>query len=115
MFADTAEGARVGVLYRFAGGAAASLDGFIDELIVPNGIAFSPDGRVMYLSDSHPSSQKVWAFDYDTDTGTPRNRRVFIAKLPASRTDSAEVRSSERRLGRECVRACRSRWAPDRI
>ena len=28
-----------------------------DGLIVPNGLAFSPDGRTMYLSDSHPSVQ----------------------------------------------------------
>ena len=29
----------------------------LDDLIVPNGLAFSPDGRTMYLSDSHPSVQ----------------------------------------------------------
>lgn len=32
----------------------------------------------MYLSDSHPSVQQIWAFDYDTDSGTPRNRRLFV-------------------------------------
>jgi len=31
---------------------------------VPNGLAFSPDGRTMYLSDSHPSVQMIWSFDY---------------------------------------------------
>ena len=41
-------------------------------------MAFSPDGRTMYLSDSHPNVQTVWAFDYDTETGTPSNRRVFV-------------------------------------
>ena len=48
-----------------------------DPLTVPNGLAFSPDGATMYLSDSHPSVQLVWAFDLAAD-GTPTGRRVFI-------------------------------------
>jgi sugar lactone lactonase YvrE len=61
-------------------------------LFTPNGMAFSPDGRTMYLSDSHPKSQLVWAFDYDTHSGTPTNRRVFIDmnSLPG-RPDGAAV------------------------
>ena len=46
-------------------------------LVVPNGLAFSPDGATMYLSDSHPSVQLVWAFALAAD-GTPTGRRVFI-------------------------------------
>src|SRR5471032_335418 len=65
-----------GTLYRYACGSAphAQLDGFITL----NGLAFSPDGRTMYASDSHPLVQQIWAFDYDTQTGTPSNRRVFV-------------------------------------
>jgi sugar lactone lactonase YvrE len=65
-----------GTLYRYASGAApqAQLGGFITL----NGLAFSPDGRTMYASDSHPLVQQVWAFDYDIETGTPSNRRVFV-------------------------------------
>ncbi len=65
-----------GILYRYAAGSAphAQLDGFITL----NGLAFSPDGRTMYASDSHPLVQQIWAFDYDIDTGTPSNRRVFV-------------------------------------
>ncbi|CAG2132207.1 L-arabinolactonase [compost metagenome] len=55
-----------------------ALDVMRDGLITPNGLAFSPDGRTMYLSDSHPARQAVWAYDYDTDTGTPSNPRLFI-------------------------------------
>ncbi|MBF6031045.1 SMP-30/gluconolactonase/LRE family protein [Pseudomonas sp. P115] len=64
-----------GTLYRYASGTAphAELGGFITL----NGLAFSPDGRTMYASDSHPLVQKIWAFDYDIDSGTPSNRRVF--------------------------------------
>ncbi|MBS7807853.1 SMP-30/gluconolactonase/LRE family protein [Variovorax sp. PCZ-1] len=47
-------------------------------LFTPNGMAFSPDGQTMYLSDSHPNSQLIWAFDYDTASGTPFNQRVFV-------------------------------------
>lgn len=74
MLLDMAAGARVGALYRYDG----QLQQRLDDLIVPNGLAFSPDGRIMYLSDSHPTVQAVWAFDYDTDSGTPHNRRLFI-------------------------------------
>ncbi|MGY2228688.1 SMP-30/gluconolactonase/LRE family protein [Pseudomonas tolaasii] len=65
-----------GSLYRYASGSAphAQLGGFITL----NGLAFSPDGRTMYASDSHPLVQQIWAFDYDIDTGTPSNRRVFV-------------------------------------
>lgn len=64
-----------GKLYRYDGaGLSAPL---VDGLIVQNGLAWSPDGRTMYLSDSHPSSRLIWAFDYDPDSGTPSRRRVF--------------------------------------
>jgi sugar lactone lactonase YvrE len=66
----------------------------LDEFKTPNGLAFSPDGRIMYLSDSHPSVQMIWAFDYDTDTGTPTNRRVFVDMNPLpGRPDGAAVDS----------------------
>ena len=64
-----------GALYRYD---AAGLQRVIDGLITPNGLAFSPDGRVMYLSDSHPAVQSIWAFDYDIATGLPSNRRLFV-------------------------------------
>jgi sugar lactone lactonase YvrE len=50
----------------------------VSELVTQNGIAFSPDGRTMYLSDSHPTRRRVWAFDYDIDDGVPHNRRLFV-------------------------------------
>ena len=81
MLMDMAAAQPVGKVYRFgaedmAGGSAQDLQ--LGPLITPNGLAFSPDGRTMYLSDSHPSSQQIWAFDYDTDSGTPHNRRLFV-------------------------------------
>jgi sugar lactone lactonase YvrE len=89
MVMDMSLASQAGRLYRHDGGDA--LHAVIDNLIVPNGLAFSPDGRTLYLSDSHPARQVVWAYDYDTDTGVPSNRRVFIPKLPAGRPDGAAV------------------------
>ena len=96
MLLDMGAAARVGKVYRYgaaeAAAGAAPVDLQLGELIVPNGIAFSPDGRTMYLSDSHPQVQTIWAFDYDTDTGTPHNRRVFADMTPLpGRPDGAAI------------------------
>ncbi len=90
MVQDMALASRAGALYRFdaAGGLVRVLDG----LITPNGLAFSPDGRTMYLSDSHPSVQLIWAFDYDIASGTPSRQRVFVDMNQfAGRPDGAAV------------------------
>ena len=76
MLMDMQQGVPVGALYRHDG--EGRLHRQLDSMLVPNGLAFSPDGTRMYLSDSHPSVQTVWVFDYDIDTGTPRNQRVFV-------------------------------------
>ncbi len=61
-------------------------------MFTPNGMAFSPDGCTMYLSDSHPKSQLIWAFDYDTASGTPSNQRVFVDMNPLpGRPDGAAI------------------------
>lgn len=82
-----------GRLYRLDAGRR-TLQTLCDELIVPNGLAFSPDGRTMYLSDSHPSRRVIWSFDYDIDDGVPHGRRVFVEMTAASglgRPDGAAV------------------------
>lgn len=90
MLMNMAAGARVGCVYSYQKGS--GLTKLLDGFITPNGMAFSPDGRTMYLSDSHPSVQSVWAFDYDT--GTPSNRRLFIdMNLLPGRPDGAAVDS----------------------
>ena len=63
-----------GVLYRYD---ARGLVPMLDGLITGNGLGFSPDGRTLYLSDSHPKVQRVWAFDLDAE-GNLSNRREFI-------------------------------------
>ncbi len=78
MLLDMAAGSPVGALYRYSAGQSEPLTAQLSDFIVPNGLGFSPDGRTMYLSDSHPNVQKIWAFDYDTENGTPHNRRLFV-------------------------------------
>ncbi|RYF69895.1 MAG: SMP-30/gluconolactonase/LRE family protein [Comamonadaceae bacterium] len=91
MLMNMAAGARVAGVYSYQSDSG-MLRELLDDLIVPNGIAFSPDGRTMYLSDSHPSVQTIWAFDYDTDSGTPSNRRVFVDMNPLpGRPDGAAI------------------------
>jgi sugar lactone lactonase YvrE len=90
MMMNMAPSPRSGCVYSYqkSSGLTQLLDGFI----TPNGMAFSPDGRTMYLSDSHPSVQLVWAFDYDIDSGTPSNRRLFIDMNPLpGRPDGAAI------------------------
>ena len=76
---------------------AVRLDGLqstpLDGLITPNGLAFSPDGGTAYLSDSHPSVQKIWAFEMDA-SGSLQNPRLFadMQTLPG-RPDGAAVDS----------------------
>ena len=98
MLMNMAAGARVGGVYSYQSNSDSTtakggqLRLLLDGFITPNGMAFSPDGQTLYLSDSHPSVQLIWAFDYDTATGTPSNRRVFADMNPLpGRPDGAAV------------------------
>lgn len=92
MVLNMAANAADGTLYRYSAGQRGPLAPQLDGFIVPNGLAFSPDGCTMYLSDSHPSVQQIWAFDYDIDSGTPTRRRIFVdMNLFAGRPDGAAV------------------------
>jgi sugar lactone lactonase YvrE len=91
MVQDMAAANPAGALYRYDAEGTLSAP-IVNELIVQNGLAWSPQGTTMYLSDSHPSRRLVWAFDYDIDTGEPRNRRVFAdLNRFAGRPDGAAV------------------------
>ena len=61
-------------------------------LTTPNGLAFSPDGSTMYFSDSHPSVQKIWAFDYDLKQGRIGAGHLFVdMTLLPGRPDGAAM------------------------
>lgn len=46
-----------------------------DGLLTSNGLAFSPDGRTLYHSDTPRFT--IYRYDYDAATGEAANRRVF--------------------------------------
>jgi L-arabinonolactonase len=48
----------------------------IDGVGCSNGLAWSPDSRTMYFTDSH--THCVWGYDFDPQKGTASNRRIFI-------------------------------------
>lgn len=61
-------------VYRYANG---KLTPVITDLTIPNGIGFSPDGKILYVSNSGPQ-QYVKAWDVAKD-GTVSNGRVLIS------------------------------------
>jgi sugar lactone lactonase YvrE len=63
-------------------------------LYTSNGSGLSPDGKTFYLSDSHPLSQQVWAFDFDIEHSELSARRSFLdmRQMPG-RPDGAAVDS----------------------
>jgi sugar lactone lactonase YvrE len=80
-----------GELYRYEAGRELSPP-IVRDLVVSNGLAWSPDGRTMYLSDSHASRRLIWAFDFDIASGTPNRRRVFVdMSQHAGRPDGAAI------------------------
>ena len=68
--------AALAALYRWSGGRLQRMAG---EVMVSNGLAFSPDGRTMYWSDT--ASHRIFALDFDGSDGSLSRQRVF-AEFP---------------------------------
>ncbi len=66
-----------------------------DGLITPNGLAFSPDKRTMYFSDSHPSRSiaMVWRRSSAMDSFLQRLAEVF-GDLPPGLLSPADASSA---------------------
>jgi len=47
----------------------------LDDIKVSNGMAFSPDHKTFYFTDTRRF--QTWAFDFDVDDGVLHNRRLF--------------------------------------
>jgi D-xylonolactonase len=47
-----------------------------DDLTLGNGMGFSPDLATLYLTDSN--TRRIYAADYDRETGDLANRRVLV-------------------------------------
>lgn len=67
--------------YRYAAG---HLDRMVGDITVGNGLAWSPDARTMYCSDT--KAHTIYAFDFDAETGNIGSRRVF-ARFPVKQAE----------------------------
>ena len=81
---------RAGALYRYDINTGGTV--MVGDMIIPNGLAFSPDSRTLYHSDSR--QDYVFAWDFDATTGGICNRRIFIQNdIQEGRPDGACVDS----------------------
>lgn len=74
---DEAKTGGVAALYRWDRRGLATLS---DGLMTSNGLAFSPDGRTLYHSDT--PRFVIYRYDYDPATGAAENRREFARLDP---------------------------------
>ena len=74
------------------------------NILVTGGCGFIGANFVRYVARNHPHAH-ITVLDKLTYAGNPEN----IAGLPPSQVD---LRSEERRVGKECQVSCRSRWSP---
>jgi len=84
-------GERPGGLYRLD--TDGTLQRIVDGIGISNGMAFTPDGRHLYYTDS--SARCIYLFDYDEQTGALTNRRLWLqtplgAGVPDGMTVDAE-------------------------
>jgi gluconolactonase len=66
-------------VYRLSGDGVVTL--LVQHLLAPNGIAFSPDEKTLYVAQSHPAQAVVMAYDVQAD-GTVKGGRIFFDMTP---------------------------------
>jgi len=64
----------VGSLYRFEPDLTCTK--LRNAIIIPNSLAWSPDGRTMYFADTNRHT--IWRYDYDLASGAATGERVFV-------------------------------------
>jgi len=77
---------------------------------IPNGPAWSPDDRRMYLADSGAAT--IYVYDYDAAAGAIRNRRTF-AKVDVGMPDGATVDAAGYLWSANVDNSAIVRYAPD--
>ena len=63
----------------------------LDELGQPNGVAFSPDEKKVYIQDSTPSPRVIYVYDVVDDGTKITNRRVFVTAEPNGTPDGFRI------------------------
>jgi sugar lactone lactonase YvrE len=76
-----------GVLYRLD--SQLVLSEMETSLGISNGLAWSPDGSIMYFSDS--LKREIWIYEFDPASGTPSRRRLFKKFAGGEHPDGACV------------------------
>jgi L-arabinonolactonase len=81
-------------------------------ITVSNGIAWSPDSRVLYFADSW--TRTIFSFDFDLESGTLHNKKIFV-QLPegAGVPDGATVDAEGFLWSAIFDGGCVTRYAPD--
>lgn len=85
----------------------------LDEgFYLSNGLCFSPDEQTLYFADS--VQRVIYAYEYDPEKGTVRNRRIFV-KLDSSAglPDGLTVDSEGFVWSAEWYGGCVTRFDPD--
>lgn len=83
-----------------------------DGIICSNGPCWSPDDRTFYFADTFVD--EFWAYDYDIETGTLANRRVFATtKDSAGVPDGSTVDEEGYLWNAELISGDLVRYAPD--
>lgn len=104
-----AAGGRDGVLFRIDGPDRSTIA--VRDIGISNTLCWSPDDKVFYFADTLANT--IYAFDYDKDTGTITNRRIFFEKFERGLPDGSAIDSEgylwNCRYGGGCV----VRIAPD--
>jgi sugar lactone lactonase YvrE len=66
-----------------------SLSSVVDGITISNGLCWSPDSRVMYHADS--PRQEIYAYDFEPESGSISNRRLFAKTEAGCYPDGATV------------------------
>src|SRR3546814_13493750 len=72
----------------------------------------SLDHAVFDIMSSFASFMACWAPDGETVSKDSRPKSLSGFYLRVLRLSAVRFRSEERRVGKECVSTCRSRWSP---
>jgi gluconolactonase len=62
-----------------------------DDIDHPNGLAFSPDEKILYVIESRSEPRNILAYDVSADGARLSNRRVFVRCAPGETPDGFRV------------------------
>src|SRR3546814_14566800 len=71
------------------------------------------DGMSGIIADIKVASDTIAAASGEISTGSQDLAQRTESQAASIEETAASMRSEKRRVGKECVRPCRSRWSPD--